>query len=1086
MSIPVLRFATCLLMAGALAALAAAEEAGIRAPAGFRVELFAGDELAHDIYSMTLDAQGRVVVSGRDYVKTLHDDDLDGRADRATLFSKLPASGAHGMLFLGHDLLCTGDNSLMLLRDSDGDGQADGEQEKWAALKNPEHGANGLVRGPDGWIYLICGNDAGVTAALATTPGSPVRQPMSGAVIRFSPNGQRSEIVAHGLRNPYDLDFNALGHLFTVDADGERDHHLPWYAPTRLFDIAQGMHHGWVLNGWQRSWSRPAYFPDNVPRLVEIGRGSPTGLVVYRHTQFPPRYQGSVLSCCWTLGRVYHLPLVPVGSSYSSPAKAEIFLETTGETGFAPVDLAVGKGGELYVAIGGRRTRGSVFRISYEGHASDSINSGRPDPLTAILAAPQPMSAWSRAAWEPLVRSMSRDKFITALGDRRRSIEERIRAVEIITEFFSGFDASEAAAAMPAAPPELVARIVWSLARAPRSDDSLELIVAATRDSRPPVQRAAFEAFAAWPDLTGQARDIAAKAAWSGGFVSIDRRVRSAALIADSRLRRLIEGTSAADLWRLQERGELHPAHFAAAAEAFFAAQGDRDRLSAVRLMELTLQDINTRPMTSDVYAGYTLNADAEVVAAAARTFGTKLGAAFPTRDKSLNLELARLLAMLGVDDPALIDRLSREWTATTPPEQDVHYLICLSRLPAVRSRAATQRTAEGLARLHLKLQKAAMYVSRNWPLRVGEAASELLRLDPELAPALIACADFKLPVQAVFARTLPTAQQQAAARKLAQIVAESSDDLRWCGDLVEIVAALPDEEAFATLRRAWHDFTVRDAIVTALARAPQAQDRARFVESLASVQPTTVQTAAAALETLKGSANEIELLAAFRSLQQACFAAEQKDVRSALTKLLSTWTGVAIVVDDPGQGETGPLYQPWFEWLAETHPQAAARLAAATTVDAAAWQARLPQIDSASGDAARGKLQFERKACLKCHAGNSPLGPDLAGAAGRLSNADLLAAIVDPSRDVSPLYQTTQVVTSSGRTVTGLIIYESPETTLVQTDPDTTVRVAGEEIVSLRKSRVSLMPAGLLNDLRDGEIADLLAHLKSLQPRTP
>src|SRR5688572_19693165 len=85
------------LCAVALAEPAEAEDVGLRAPAGFEVSLFAGDDLAHDIFSMTLDSEGRVVVAGRDYVKTLHDDDGDGRADRATLFSDKPASGAHGM-----------------------------------------------------------------------------------------------------------------------------------------------------------------------------------------------------------------------------------------------------------------------------------------------------------------------------------------------------------------------------------------------------------------------------------------------------------------------------------------------------------------------------------------------------------------------------------------------------------------------------------------------------------------------------------------------------------------------------------------------------------------------------------------------------------------------------------------------------------------------------------------------------------------------------------------------------------------------------------------------------------------------------
>jgi hypothetical protein len=57
---------------------------------------------------------------------------------------------------------------------------------------------------------------------------------------------------------------------------------------------------------------------------------------------------------------------------------------------------------------------------------------------------------------------------------------------------------------------------------------------------------------------------------------------------------------------------------------------------------------------------------------------------------------------------------------------------------------------------------------------------------------------------------------------------------------------------------------------------------------------------------------------------------------------------------------------------------------------------------------------------------------------------------------------------------------------TLVQTDPDNTVRVGGDEIIAMRKSRVSLMPNGLLNDATDQDIADLFAHLKTLKAAKP
>ena len=129
-----------------------------------------------------------------------------------------------------------------------------------------------------------------------------------------------------------------------------------------------------------------------------------------------------------------------------------------------------------------------------------------------------------------------------------------------------------------------------------------------------------------------------------------------------------------------------------------------------------------------------------------------------------------------------------------------------------------------------------------------------------------------------------------------------------------------------------------------------------------------------------------------------------------------------------------------------------------------------------------RGKTVFEKRSCVRCHSGTGPLGPDLAGSAARFSRDDLFTAILEPSKDVAPPYQTTQVVTGSGRIYHGLVVYESPDGTLLQTAPDTTVRVAGEEIVAMRKSKISLMPSNLLNGSTNEELADLYAFLRTLR----
>ena len=64
-----------------------ADEIGVKVPDGFEVTEFAGNDLAHDIYSMTFDSKGRVVVAGAGFVKILVDNNGDGKADEAKLFS---------------------------------------------------------------------------------------------------------------------------------------------------------------------------------------------------------------------------------------------------------------------------------------------------------------------------------------------------------------------------------------------------------------------------------------------------------------------------------------------------------------------------------------------------------------------------------------------------------------------------------------------------------------------------------------------------------------------------------------------------------------------------------------------------------------------------------------------------------------------------------------------------------------------------------------------------------------------------------------------------------------------------------------
>jgi putative heme-binding domain-containing protein len=137
--------------------------------------------------------------------------------------------------------------------------------------------------------------------------------------------------------------------------------------------------------------------------------------------------------------------------------------------------------------------------------------------------------------------------------------------------------------------------------------------------------------------------------------------------------------------------------------------------------------------------------------------------------------------------------------------------------------------------------------------------------------------------------------------------------------------------------------------------------------------------------------------------------------------------------------------------------------------------------VDWSQGNSQRGQKVFIKTNCASCHSGGQALGPDLGGVAGRFSRRDLFTAILQPSKDVSPRYRTTQVTTADGKVYQGLVIYEAVGSLLLQTGPSQTTRIANRQIVDRRTTLTSLMPVGLIDKLTDREIADLYAYLKRL-----
>ena len=142
-------------------------------------------------------------------------------------------------------------------------------------------------------------------------------------------------------------------------------------------------------------------------------------------------------------------------------------------------------------------------------------------------------------------------------------------------------------------------------------------------------------------------------------------------------------------------------------------------------------------------------------------------------------------------------------------------------------------------------------------------------------------------------------------------------------------------------------------------------------------------------------------------------------------------------------------------------------------------------EADAGPRDLMRGRRMFAAAACYNCHrlAGEgSAVGPDLTGVGRRFGVRDILQAIIEPDHEVSDQYRPT-VFEAGGRTIVGRVTNLNEDSILVSTDmldPKKEIRIRRDEITAQRPATVSLMPAGLVDTLDEGELLDLVAFLRA------
>jgi putative heme-binding domain-containing protein len=161
-------------------------------------------------------------------------------------------------------------------------------------------------------------------------------------------------------------------------------------------------------------------------------------------------------------------------------------------------------------------------------------------------------------------------------------------------------------------------------------------------------------------------------------------------------------------------------------------------------------------------------------------------------------------------------------------------------------------------------------------------------------------------------------------------------------------------------------------------------------------------------------------------------------------------------------------------------------RLLALLNVDEAKQKAHLDELLATlpKGDIRGGQVVFNsaKAACTSCHkmgyvGGN--VGPDLTSISQARTERDLLEAIVYPSASFVRSYEPVIVLTKTDEEFSGVLRRDAADEILLATGPNTEVRVARSDIAEMRPGRVSVMPAGLDEQLSRQELADLVAFLK-------
>jgi putative membrane-bound dehydrogenase-like protein len=1095
----------------------------LKVPEGFKVTLFACDPLIEYPSVMSIGPKAGSIFLAHDYVtglgfeilrrsevRLVEDADGDGYADQSTVyaggFNSIQGLALHdGRVYVMHSPFLT------MLRDTNGDGVADERRDLfnglgWTPEKAPDrlHGANGVVAGRDGWLYLAQG-DRGCDGLRVEGDRLVLN---GGGILRCRPDGTDLHVFSTGLRNIYDVALDDEGNVFVRDNEND--------GGTYMIRVARsffGADHGYPYLYEDR--------PDEgLKPLADLGRGSSAGIVCYLARAFPEEYRGDLFCCEW--GRsVVRYRRTPHATGFAQMKEIEFAAGSPGDPyGFKPTDLVVDRDGSLLVSDWSddqrpKRGRGRVYRIRYEGPPDKTTE--LPDPFqevrTVDVGEKEPLERLFKIAGS-LLHDRVRIQAIRAIADLADPVlvKHRLDAGPADPEIARRLSETAGLSFAPSIIHELVValgRLRWAGAPAwMRKTLVTEPDVYLGHAVQQTLRRSAnWPAVLEWLD-DASLRPIALRAlAEQAEPQVVDGLIRR----LDAPYRR-----EAADLLTRvhRKRGPwvywgFRPGPRPANTETWERTEAIEQALDRL----LADPDRGTR------------------LAVLRRMQREKIAAKPGTLVRWLKEErraepVAAILVSLrdAPADPQVSDAaevIVRDRAQTVPNRLTALGLLGADRLPpiagaledsAVLAEALRQLKGDSRDLVRAKLTSSSPEVR----LAAVEAWGNL----GDGGPLLPLLEDRDASVRAAAASAAGKLRVKEAADRLLLLAKDSNPQVR--GRSFEALRRLREPRALPVALKALdldaeNEFPALEAVAE-LGSPEQAEAvaavamRSRSPDSLqAAVRALTAWKQAPAIAKVHGASGVIlhwtagaEEITATGSESRATFRGTTGSAEIVLSEgfraqfLASSSGTFTVSVNDQvvhRRAATGAYAPDSDRFDAElkagvnrlvvdvsSGAQVHARFRRKSAVER---HERLAQQALATkGTPERGRelfLNAEKTGCVKCHRigeQGGRIGPDLTGVGRRFSRIHLVESILEPSRAVAPAYRNTAIRLKDGQIVTGVKVLES-DAAITLGDAQGQVRtVLKSQIDEQRALELSLMPEGLEKALTDREFVDLIAFL--------